>query len=183
MSKSKRARSIKARSAPKPRSNPGPRKSAAPHHGARANSQAGAGAAAAAPAERGHDRHHRGIYRLAAALGAGVLCRRGAQEARAQACFREDRRRPCLPDRWRGQARSHRALHHRCPAERLIMRRRWREPAAIAAEIDRIRSLRLDALRRQWRLVFGRVPPAASEQGPAGSHDGGASAGASFWRS
>jgi hypothetical protein len=40
------------------------------------------------------------------------------------------------------------------------MRRRWREPAAIAAEIDRIRSLRLAALRRQWRLVFGRVPPA-----------------------
>ena len=40
------------------------------------------------------------------------------------------------------------------------MRRRRREPAAIAAEIDRICSLRLDALRRQWRLVFGRVPPA-----------------------
>ena len=40
------------------------------------------------------------------------------------------------------------------------MRRRWREPAAIAAEIDRIRSLRLDALRRQWRLVFGQVPSA-----------------------
>ena len=40
------------------------------------------------------------------------------------------------------------------------MRRRWREPAALAAEIDRIRSLRLDALRRQWRLVFGRMPPA-----------------------
>jgi hypothetical protein len=39
------------------------------------------------------------------------------------------------------------------------MRRRWREPAAIAAEIDRIRSLRLDALRRHWRLVFGRMPP------------------------
>jgi hypothetical protein len=39
------------------------------------------------------------------------------------------------------------------------MRRRWPEPAAIAAEIDRIRLLRLDALRRQWRLVFGRVPP------------------------
>ena len=38
--------------------------------------------------------------------------------------------------------------------------RRWREPAAVAAEIDRIRSLRLDALRRYWRLVFGRVPPA-----------------------
>ena len=39
------------------------------------------------------------------------------------------------------------------------MPRRWREPAAIAAEINRIRSLRLDALRRQWRLVFGRMPP------------------------
>ena len=44
---------------------------------------------------------HHGIHRLAAALGAGVLCRRGAQEARAQACLGEDRRRPCLPDRWR----------------------------------------------------------------------------------
>jgi Protein of unknown function (DUF2924) len=41
-----------------------------------------------------------------------------------------------------------------------MMRRRWREPAAIAAEIDRIRSLRLDALRRQWRLVFGQMPSA-----------------------
>jgi hypothetical protein len=40
------------------------------------------------------------------------------------------------------------------------MRLRWREATSIAAEIDRIRSLRLDALRRQWRLVFGRVPPA-----------------------
>jgi hypothetical protein len=40
------------------------------------------------------------------------------------------------------------------------MRRRWREPAAIAAEIDRIRLLRLDALQRQWQLVFGRMPPA-----------------------
>jgi hypothetical protein len=38
--------------------------------------------------------------------------------------------------------------------------RRWREPAAIAAEIERIRLLRLDALRRHWRLVFGRAPPA-----------------------
>jgi hypothetical protein len=40
------------------------------------------------------------------------------------------------------------------------MRRRWRDAAAIAAEIEHIRSLRLDALRRQWRLVFGRVPAA-----------------------
>jgi hypothetical protein len=37
--------------------------------------------------------------------------------------------------------------------------RRWREPAAIAAEIERIRLLRFDALRRHWRLVFARAPP------------------------
>jgi Protein of unknown function (DUF2924) len=34
-------------------------------------------------------------------------------------------------------------------------------PAAIEAEIARIRSLPLDALRRRWRLMFGRTPPAA----------------------
>ena len=39
MSKSKRARSSKARSAPKIRSKAGTRKSAAPHHGARPNSK------------------------------------------------------------------------------------------------------------------------------------------------
>jgi hypothetical protein len=39
--------------------------------------------------------------------------------------------------------------------------RRWREPAAIAAEIERIRLLRLDALRRHWRLVFGSVTVAS----------------------
>jgi hypothetical protein len=33
------------------------------------------------------------------------------------------------------------------------------EEAAIAAEIARIRSLALDALRRGWRAEFGRVPP------------------------
>src|SRR5436305_14598178 len=49
-----------------------------------------------------------------------------------------------------------------------MMRRGGREPAAIAAEIDRIRSLRLDALRRYWRLVFGRVPPAGLSKDPLG---------------
>jgi hypothetical protein len=28
------------------------------------------------------------------------------------------------------------------------------------AEIARLRSLALDALRRHWRVVFGRTPPA-----------------------
>jgi len=40
------------------------------------------------------------------------------------------------------------------------MRQRWTDPAAIAAAIDRIRLLPLDALRRNWRAVFGRTPAA-----------------------
>jgi hypothetical protein len=42
---------------------------------------------------------------------------------------------------------------------------RWREPAAIADEIDRIRSLRLDALRRRWRLVTERSWSAVGMRG------------------
>ena len=34
------------------------------------------------------------------------------------------------------------------------------DPAAIEAEIDRVRSLGLDALRTRWRDTFGRTPPA-----------------------
>jgi hypothetical protein len=41
------------------------------------------------------------------------------------------------------------------------MRQRWTDPAAIETEIARIRSLPLDALRRRWRVMFGRTPPAA----------------------
>ena len=41
------------------------------------------------------------------------------------------------------------------------MRQRWTDPAAIEAEIARMRSLQLDALRRCWRGMFGRTPPAA----------------------
>ena len=42
--------------------------------------QAGAGSGAATPTERGHDREHHGNHGLAAALGARVFCRRGAQK-------------------------------------------------------------------------------------------------------
>src|SRR5437870_11950119 len=41
------------------------------------------------------------------------------------------------------------------------MRQQRTEPAAIEAEIAHLRSLALDALRRRWRVVFGRTPPAA----------------------
>jgi hypothetical protein len=41
------------------------------------------------------------------------------------------------------------------------MRQHLTDPAAIEAEIARIRSLPRDALRRRWRAMFGRTPPAA----------------------
>jgi Protein of unknown function (DUF2924) len=40
------------------------------------------------------------------------------------------------------------------------MRQQRTEPAAIEAEIAHLHSLALDALRRRWRAVFGRTPPA-----------------------
>ena len=40
------------------------------------------------------------------------------------------------------------------------MRQQRTEGAAIDAELARLRSLALDALRRRWRVVFGRTPPA-----------------------
>ena len=39
------------------------------------------------------------------------------------------------------------------------MLQRFADPAAIAAEIQRVRSLSSDTLRRCWRVVFGRSPP------------------------
>jgi hypothetical protein len=41
------------------------------------------------------------------------------------------------------------------------MRQRWTDPAAIEAEIAHLRALALDALRRRWRVIFGRTPPGA----------------------
>src|SRR5262245_49534 len=40
------------------------------------------------------------------------------------------------------------------------MRHQRTELAAIEAEIAHLRSLAIDALRRRWRVVFGRTPPA-----------------------
>jgi hypothetical protein len=40
------------------------------------------------------------------------------------------------------------------------MRRYSTDPAAIEAEITHLRSLAIDALRRRWRVIFGRTPPA-----------------------
>jgi Protein of unknown function (DUF2924) len=40
------------------------------------------------------------------------------------------------------------------------MRGHSTDPAAIEAEIAHLRSLARDALRRHWRVIFGRTPPA-----------------------
>jgi hypothetical protein len=42
-----------------------------------------------------------------------------------------------------------------------VMQQHWSDPAAIEAEIARIRSLGIGALRQRWRTVFGRTPPVA----------------------
>ena len=39
------------------------------------------------------------------------------------------------------------------------MDRRTVDPAAIEAEVDRVRSLGIDALRQRWRSTFGATPP------------------------
>jgi Protein of unknown function (DUF2924) len=41
------------------------------------------------------------------------------------------------------------------------MRQQRTDPTAIEAEITHLRSLPLDALRRRWRVMFGRTPPPA----------------------
>jgi hypothetical protein len=41
------------------------------------------------------------------------------------------------------------------------MRQQRKVAPAIEAEIAHLRSLALDALRRRWRVMFGRTPPAA----------------------
>ena len=39
------------------------------------------------------------------------------------------------------------------------MDQRTINPAAIEAEVDQVRSLGIDALRRRWRIMFGAIPP------------------------
>src|SRR5262249_49060263 len=48
------------------------------------------------------------------------------------------------------------------------MRQQRTEAAGIEAEIAHLRSLALDALRRRWRAVVRRTPPAAAGRGPLG---------------
>src|SRR5205823_11417539 len=124
-------------------------------HGA-SEFEAGVGAGTAVRTERRHHRHCHALHRLAAAHGARLPGRRGAQEARAQAGIGEDGRRARVSDCCRQGFRR----CHAC-AECVAMRGHATNPAAIEAEIAHLRSLALDPLRRHWRVTFGRIPPAA----------------------
>src|SRR6476661_9050783 len=86
---------------------------------------------------------------LAAAFGAGVFCCRGTQEARAQAGVEKNRRRARVSHRYRHSFRAQRGS-----TECVAMRQRRSDPAAVEAEIARIPSLALDALRRRWRAAL-----------------------------
>src|SRR5207237_10184546 len=78
-------------------------------------------------------------------FGARLSGRSGAQEARADITIREDGRRAGLSrDRAAGG---------------LTMLQRLVDAAAVEAEIERVRSLSGDALRRRWQAEFGRPLP------------------------
>jgi hypothetical protein len=51
------------------------------------------------------------------------------------------------------------------------MRGHSTRPAAIEAEIAHLRSLALDALRRHWRVTFGRTPPSELSKDLLGAND------------
>src|SRR5262249_57562219 len=59
---------------------------------------------------------------------------------------------------WYGGRQGLRGCHE--GAECVAMRGQSTNSAAIEAEIAHLRSLALDALRRHWRVIFGRTPPA-----------------------
>ena len=103
----------------------------------------------------GDDRRHHEGHGLAAAFGPRLLCRCGSQEARPYPQIRESGRRTHL-SRCRRQDESRHS--YRKPVG-LAMDQRSIDPAAIEAEVDQVRSLGIDALRRRWRRMFGAVPP------------------------
>ena len=103
----------------------------------------------------GDDRRHHEGHGLAAAFGPRLLCRRRSQEARPYPQIREGGRRTHL-SRCRRQDESR--YGYRKPVG-LAMDQRSIDPAAIEAEVDQVRSLGIDALRRRWRTMFGAVPP------------------------
>src|SRR6202022_4387394 len=102
-------------------------------------------------------RHHEGDG-LAAALGPWLLCGCGAQEARLDTDIGEGRGRTRLPSDRRPADQIE--AEDRRKGGRLAMASM--DTRAIEGEIDRIRSLGLEDLRREWRRLNHAEPPKIS---------------------
>src|SRR6516164_10959999 len=94
---------------------------------------------------------------MAAAFGARLSCRRGAQTSEDEARLEQGERQSDLPDRERRQ-RQH------SPANLIAMPRVRIGPAlpdreALDVEIARLRDLDIAVLRRRWHVMLGRRPP------------------------
>jgi hypothetical protein len=95
---------------------------------------------------------------LAAPLGPRLFGRGGAQETRAGALVREARRRARLPHRGEG-CRAKEKGQVRTQGCLTAMPSPSFNREAIEAEIGRIRSLAVDALRSLWHATFRTSPP------------------------
>jgi hypothetical protein len=101
-------------------------------------------------------------FELAAALGARLPCRRGAQTPQAEARLEEGRRQPGLSDhQWREQQAQTSEIH--APVVLNAMPRVKIGPfltdrSTIDVEITRLRDLGVEHLRNRWHTVFGRRP-------------------------
>src|SRR6266545_6904904 len=97
---------------------------------------------------------------MAAPLGPRLPGRGGAQQARPDACVREDRRGAGL-SRHRRESRDEEQGQVGAQGGVTSMARRPVDLEAPEAEIDRVRSLGLDELRTLWRTTLRSSPPPA----------------------
>jgi hypothetical protein len=96
--------------------------------------------------------------KLARALGPRLLCGRGAQETRLDAAIRENRGRTRLSCGCRQAVQIE--AEDRRTSGRLAMA--GVDPRASEGEIDRLRLLGLEELRREWRRLNHSEPPRIS---------------------
>src|SRR6202008_4515815 len=118
----------------------------------------------AAIPHRRNDRSYNEGHRLAAALGARLSCRRGAQAPQAEARLEEGGRQPGLPNRERRSRQAHLSPAP-TPAGLRAMPRVKIGPALpdrekLDIEIARLRDLDVGQLRSRWHTAFGRPAPA-----------------------
>src|SRR3984893_3534345 len=120
--------------------------------------QAGGRPRPAQTAQGDNDRHYYEGDGLAAALGSRLLCGCGAQEARLDTDIGEGRGRTRLSCACRPAVQIE--AEDRRTGGRLAMASM--DTRAIEGEIDRIRSLGLEKLRREWRRLNHGEPPRIS---------------------